>query len=214
MPAQWQERCTGGWNVLCPLGLPGRSTSRAVHLQGKICSVLVDIALGPWNSVLVTKLILVFVLVPMIELALLIELGRHVGTLTTLGLIVITGAVGAALARRQGLGVWRQVQSEMASGHIPAGSIVDGLIILLAGALLITPGVLTDAFGFLCLVPGSRAIIKKLIWRQLKRAFREGKVHVAVRSNAWSGGSSSGPIHDVCPDPNPPESVPGPRTKV
>jgi UPF0716 protein FxsA len=175
-------------------------------------SVLVDIARGPWNSALVTKLILVFVLVPIIELALLIELGRHVGTLTTLGLIVITGVVGAALARRQGLGVWRQVQLEMASGHVPAGSIVDGLIILLAGTLLITPGVLTDAIGFLCLVPGSRTVIKKLIWHQFKRAVREGKVHVSVHSDAWSGQSSSGPVHDVRPEPDPPDSLSGPRT--
>jgi UPF0716 protein FxsA len=176
--------------------------------------VLVDIGPGPWNSAYVTKLILVFVLVPIVELALLIELGKHIGTVTTLGLIVITGVVGASLARRQGLGVWRQVQSEMASGHLPAGSIVDGLIILLAGTLLITPGVLTDAFGFLCLVPGSRAIIKKLIWRKLERTFREGKVHVSVHSDARSRQSSSGPIHDVRPEPDPPESLPGPHTKV
>jgi len=160
------------------------------------------------------RLLALFTLVPIVELALLIELGTHVGTLPTLGLIAITGFLGAALARRQGLEVWRQVRSEMASGHVPADSIADGFIILLAGALLITPGVLTDAIGFLCLVPKSREIIKGLIRRRLERALREGRVRVSVHSDPWRSQSPSGPICDVRPKPEAPESPPEPRTKT
>lgn len=126
------------------------------------------------------RLLLLFISVPAVELAFLIELGRQIGTLATLGLIGVTGMLGAFLARRQGLGVLRQVRAEMAAGRLPAGSIVDGIIILLAGALLITPGILTDAVGFLCLIPASRKIIKTALWRRLERAVRDGQVRVSV----------------------------------
>ena len=116
------------------------------------------------------RLLLLFILVPAVELAVLIEIGKRIGTLTTLALIVVTGILGAALARRQGLGVLRAARAEAAAGRLPAASLVDGVIILLAGAVLITPGVLTDIFGFLCLIPISRGWIKTLVWRWLKRA--------------------------------------------
>lgn len=126
------------------------------------------------------KLLLLFILVPAVELALLIELGRHIGTLPTLALIAGTGALGAFLARLQGLGVLRQMQRESAAGRLPASSIVDGVIILLAGALLITPGILTDALGFLCLVPAFRRVLKKALWERLRRAVQEGRANVTM----------------------------------
>ncbi len=122
------------------------------------------------------KLLFLFILVPALELALLIEVGQHIGTLNTLLLIAVTGVVGASLARRQGLGVLRRVQAEFDQGRIPSDSIVDGVIILLSGALLITPGLLTDALGFLCLVPTTRAMIRSLLWRWLERHLRAGRV--------------------------------------
>ena len=81
-----------------------------------------------------TKLLLLFISVPLLEMALLIEIGGRIGTLNTVGLIVLTGILGAALARRQGLGVLRQMQAETAEGRLPAGSIGDGVLILLAAA--------------------------------------------------------------------------------
>jgi len=126
------------------------------------------------------KLFLLFIVVPAVELALLIELGQHIGTLATLGLIAATGALGAFLARLQGLGVLRQMQRELAAGRLPASSIVDGVIILLAGGLLITPGILTDSFGFLCLVPAFRRVVKRALWQRLTRAVREGRVNVTM----------------------------------
>jgi UPF0716 protein FxsA len=103
------------------------------------------------------KLLLLFILVPALELALLIELGGRLGTLPTLLLLVLTGLLGAYLARRQGLGALRAAQEQMQRGELPAGPIVDGILILVAAVLLITPGVLTDGLGFLLLVRGFRA---------------------------------------------------------
>jgi UPF0716 protein FxsA len=131
------------------------------------------------------RLLLLFILVPAVELALLIELGRHIGTLNTIALIAVTGIAGAALTRRQGLQVIRSVQRELAEGRLPAGSLVDGVIILMAGALLITPGVLTDAFGFLCLVPGFRSLAKRSLVRRLERAASEGRVHVVTQDRYY-----------------------------
>jgi UPF0716 protein FxsA len=126
------------------------------------------------------RLLLLFIGVPAVELALLIEIGSRIGTLATLALIVGTGIVGAALARQQGLWVLRRMREEVAAGQIPAGSLLDAVVIVIAGALLMTPGILTDVVGFLCLVPGTRALAKRELLRRLERAVREGRVTVSV----------------------------------
>jgi UPF0716 protein FxsA len=131
------------------------------------------------------RLLLLFILVPAVELALLIELGSHIGTLNTIGLIVVTGIAGAALTRRQGLQVVRRVQRDLGEGRLPTSSLVDGIIILIAGALLITPGILTDAFGLLCLVPGFRALAKRSLVRRLERAVSESQVHISVHDRYY-----------------------------
>lgn len=124
------------------------------------------------------RLLLLFVLLPAVELALLIEVGRRIGTGATLTIIVVTGIIGASLARRQGLGVIRELQRESAAGHLPAGSLIDGILILIAGALLVTPGVLTDAFGFLCLVPAFRNALKRVALQRFEHAVAEGRVEI------------------------------------
>jgi UPF0716 protein FxsA len=126
-------------------------------------------------------LLLLFIAVPAVELILLLELGRLVGVFETVALIVLTGVVGATLARNQGLLVLSQAQRELAEGRMPADSLVDGLMILVAAALLVTPGVLTDGFGFLCLIPVFRAGVKRQLRRRLKQALEEGRLHVNFR---------------------------------
>jgi UPF0716 protein FxsA len=131
-------------------------------------------------------LLLLFVVLPAVELALLVEIGARIGTVATVGLIVVTGIVGASLARWQGLGVVRELQRETAAGQLPAGSLVDGAAILVAGALLVTPGVLTDAFGFACLVPAFRGLLKRFLLRRLERAVEQGQVQLHVQtSDPW-----------------------------
>lgn len=126
---------------------------------------------------MIARLLVLFILIPLVELFLLIEIGRQIGTLSTLAIIVCTGVLGAFLARRQGLSVLFQIQNELANGRLPASQLVDGIIILLAGAVLLTPGVLTDALGFLCLIPATRRVIKKMLLQWLKKAVQDGRIH-------------------------------------
>jgi UPF0716 protein FxsA len=154
-------------------------------------------------------LLLLFIVVPVVELALLIQIGQVVGTPATLALIVFTGALGAWLARRQGLGVLTRVRAEMAQGQIPAGPIVDGVIILLAAAVLMTPGVLTDLCGFLCLVPAFRGSLKGFLKRRLERAVKQGDVTVSVDPGVGPFGSRE--VRDVTPRNDRIEGPEGPR---
>jgi UPF0716 protein FxsA len=140
---------------------------------------------------------LLFVVLPAAELALLIEVGSRIGTGATLAVIVATGVVGAALAKREGLGVLAAVQRETAEGRLPAATLVDGVIILLAGALLVTPGILTDAFGFLCLIPAFRKLVKRRLIRRLERAAQEGRVDFQVYSGDPWGPREEREVRDV-----------------
>ncbi len=147
-------------------------------------------------------LIILFIVVPAVELTLLIEIGSRIGTLATLGLIVLTGFVGATLARMQGFLVLRRIQTSMNRGELPASSLVDGLIILIAGALLITPGILTDAVGFLCLLPVFREYLKKRARRWIENQIRDQRIKVTVGGAGPVSGPSRepGPVYDMKPD--------------
>jgi UPF0716 protein FxsA len=125
---------------------------------------------------LLGRLLLLFIIVPAVELILLIEIGQVIGTLPTIGLIVFTGILGAFLARRQGVQVLSRIRRQMQSGQLPADPIFDGAIILVAGALLMTPGILTDTLGFLCLIPATRRVLKKAIWSRVQRMIQNGQI--------------------------------------
>ena len=126
------------------------------------------------------KIFALFIILPAVELAVLIEVGRHIGILATLALIVTTGVLGAYLARSQGLAVLRQMRVETAAGRLPAEPLVDGVIILLAGAVLLTPGFLTDIAGFLCLIPAFRRMVTAMLWRKLNRMAQQQRFQVSV----------------------------------
>jgi UPF0716 protein FxsA len=125
-------------------------------------------------------LFFLLVALPVAEIALLIAIGRQVGLAATVALLLLTGLLGAFLARRQGVEVARKVQSEMAAGRAPAGQLVDGALILLAGVLLIIPGVLTDVLGFFCLLPAGRTLIKAWVRRRFEAGLRSGRIAVSV----------------------------------
>jgi len=110
------------------------------------------------------RILALFVLVPALELYLLIRLGTVIGAAETFGLILLTGLVGSYMTKSQGLSVWRRFQQKIGSGGVPGNEIVDGVIILLSGALLITPGVLTDFVGLMGLIPATRAFIRKYVY--------------------------------------------------
>ena len=112
----------------------------------------------------------VFILLPLVELLILLRIGREIGLGPTMGIIVLTGVVGASLARAQGLGMLQEIQNALTGGELPAGKLIEGLIILLAAAVLLTPGVLTDALGFCVLIPTVRRRLRNRLtsWLQLK----------------------------------------------
>lgn len=129
---------------------------------------------------MVIWLFFLLIALPVAEIALLIAIGREIGLAATVALLLLTGLLGAFLARRQGLAVVRKVQSEMAAGRAPAGQLVDGALILLAGVLLIVPGVLTDVLGFFCLLPAGRTLIKAWVRRRFEAGLRSGRIAVSV----------------------------------
>jgi len=120
------------------------------------------------------KLLLLFIITPVIEMAILIELGKRIGTLQTIGIIIVTGIIGASLAKSQGLRIYRRIRESVDHGELPHNHLIEGLLILIGGALLITPGILTDAAGFLLVIPWTR----KLVREALKKYFRRKIVHI------------------------------------
>ena len=111
------------------------------------------------------QLLLLFTLVPLIELALLIKLGQLTSTAMTIGIVILTGIIGAYLARREGIKAWRRLEKSMREGVSPADELIDALLILIAGAVLITPGLLTDLFGFGLLIPPMRRWVRNKLSR-------------------------------------------------
>lgn len=101
-------------------------------------------------------LLAVFLLVPLVEIYLLIQVGGLIGALPTVALVVFTAVLGAVLVRAQGIATLMRIQESLARGEVPAMAVVEGAVLLVAGALLLTPGFFTDAIGFLCLTPRVR----------------------------------------------------------
>ena len=106
------------------------------------------------------KLLLAFILVPLIEIYILIEVGGVIGTWPTIGLVILTGVVGAYLARIQGLKTMLRIRESMEQGAMPTEDLFDAALILVAGVMLLTPGLLTDAAGVLLLIPTTRVVVK------------------------------------------------------
>ena len=123
------------------------------------------------------RLLLLFTVIPLIELYLLIEVGSVIGGLNTILLVLGTGALGAFLARLEGLRTLGQIQRNLNQGIVPAEEMVDGVIILVAGLLLITPGILTDACGFLMLIPTTRNAFKRWLRRRFDRATANVRIY-------------------------------------
>ncbi len=121
------------------------------------------------------KLLFLFILVPFIEISLLIKLGSLIGFWPTLLIQVVTGILGAALARLQGLMVWGKIQAELQLGNVPAEDMLNGVLIFAAGIVLMTPGLLTDILGFALLIPTTRNLFKRWLRRQFDARLASGR---------------------------------------
>jgi len=117
------------------------------------------------------RLLLLFTLVPLIELSLLIEIGKRINVGPTIGLVIVTGIVGATLAKYEGLRTWNLIRADLNAGRLPADKLVDALLILVAGVLLVTPGIITDGIGFLLLLPPFRSLIRKHLKKRFQSKF-------------------------------------------
>lgn len=160
------------------------------------------------------KLFLLFTTIPLLELWILFQISLRTGILPTIALVIVTGVVGASLARWQGVITLQKMSAELAQGRMPTDQLIDGALILVAGAVLLTPGIITDVFGFLLLIPPCRAVAKKLAVAYFKKHwrvvhFRQGSVVVDVQGGAVNPQPShermdhdtpSGKVIDVTPE--------------
>lgn len=129
----------------------------------------------------------------------LVEIGQRIGAVTTVGIIVVTGLVGAALARHQGMATLARLTADLGEGRLPAEPLIDGVMILLAGAMLITPGLLTDLCGFLLLVPACRRFVKRVLKRRFERAVQAGTARVSVGFHDTVDPAGWPPMKNVTP---------------
>ncbi len=124
-----------------------------------------------------TKILTLFVIVPVTELYILIEVGKKIGSLSIIGIIILTGIIGAYLVKSQGFMILRKIQNDLNEEIMPGDSLIQGAIILAGGILLLTPGFVTDIVGFIFLIPVSRNIVKKYLLKWLQGKIKEGNIY-------------------------------------
>ena len=138
-------------------------------------------------------LVLLFTVIPAIEIYLLINIGGARGGLNTILVVITTGIVGAALAKSQGLAIINKIQTDIGTGQLPADQIIHGLLVFGGGLLLLTPGFLTDILGLSMVIPGSRHIIVVFAKSAIDKGIKSGNVHFTTfGQNGFGGGFSAG----------------------
>jgi UPF0716 protein FxsA len=151
-------------------------------------------------------LIVLFIVVPIVELAVIIQVGQEIGVWPTLAILVADSILGSVLMRSQGRAAWRRFNDAVAAGRAPAREVLDGVLVIFGGALLLTPGFVTDVFGIALLVPPTRAVIRSLFVRRLgsrlvvSAAGRFGGARVPPRRPA-GGWDVEGTATEIDPDP-------------
>jgi UPF0716 protein FxsA len=115
---------------------------------------------------MVLLLVLLFIAVPIVEIYVIIQVGQAIGALWTIALLVADSILGSMLMRAQGRAAWRRFNDAIASGRVPAREVLDGVLVVFGGALLLTPGFVTDVLGLVFLVPPTRALVRRLLVRR------------------------------------------------
>ena len=126
---------------------------------------------------MIPRLLILFILIPLVELFLLVAVASRIQLPATILLVVLTGAWGWYLAKSQGLSILAKIQYEMAAGRVPTAELVDGLLVLIGGIVLLTPGLLTDLVGFALMVPGIRAILRERVKARFASQIGNFKMH-------------------------------------
>ena len=131
-------------------------------------------------------LLLALIVVPIVELYVIVQVGQGIGILPTLALLVVMSLLGGYLLRREGTRTWRALGDALQAGRLPAREVADGALVILGGALLLTPGFATDLFGLLCILPPTRAVLDALPLHQV--ASQGYCFQVDLAWQAWRGG--------------------------
>jgi len=137
-------------------------------------------------------LLLALLCVPLLELYVIIQVAGGMGTGQTILLLILVSVVGAWMVRRSGLGVLNQIQARLSRGELPAAELVDGLLILVAGALMLTPGFITDAVGLLLLFLPTRVLVRSLLMRHFSKKIAVGGWSAGPGGRGFGFGYSSG----------------------
>jgi UPF0716 protein FxsA len=132
---------------------------------------------------MLSRLLLLFAIVPVVELFILIKIGSHIGALNTIVLVILTALLGVLLVRLEGLRTLRQIQLALSQGQIPAEELLDGVLIFIGGILLLTPGVLTDVLALILLTPFTRVYFKRWLRRRFDRMMASGNVRLHYRGD-------------------------------
>lgn len=125
-------------------------------------------------------LLVLFVVVPLVELYVIIQVGQEIGALWTIAILVADSLLGSMLMRSQGRVAWRRFNEAIAAGRVPAREVFDGVLVIFGGALLLTPGFVTDVFGLLLLLPPTRALIRRALVRRF-----DGRIAVSSAGDRW-----------------------------
>ena len=124
-------------------------------------------------------LAVVFLVVPLVELAVIIQVGQAIGVLETIALLIAVSVLGGWLVKREGMGVLRRISGSVDAGRVPGRELADGALIILAGALLITPGFVSDVLGIALLLPPVRAVVRPILVTALAKRALIGRVRPA-----------------------------------
>jgi UPF0716 protein FxsA len=119
---------------------------------------------------------IIFISVPILELYLFLHVGAMIGVGPTIGLVILTGIVGSWMVRQQGLKTLSLIQQDLSSGKLPTQRLLSGLLIIIGGVLLITPGMATDVVGFMLMVPGNRRLIISYISKYFQQRINDGTI--------------------------------------
>lgn len=145
------------------------------------------------------KLFVLFTALPLVDLWLLLQIGRALGFWSTVALVVLTGMAGAWLAKAEGFRVLREWQRALREGRFPEEGVLSGALVLAGGLLLVTPGVLTDAAGLALLFPPSRRLVAAGVRRWLARRVREGRIRVVTSRGGFPRPDDPGEPVEVAP---------------
>ena len=149
-------------------------------------------------------LVLLFIVVPIVEIYVIIQVGQAIGPWWTIALLIADSILGSMLMRSQGRAAWRRFNEALAAGRAPAREVLDGVLVIFGGAFLLTPGFISDVFGLIFLIPPTRAIARRFIVRSVLRRTPAGRAAMFATRRAecaaWRG-DVEGTAHEVDSDP-------------